>query len=208
MVSDPIYEVCMATKVKKVVVGPLTAMAEAMPGVAFVGPENETLGSLTLEQLGVAADTIKSLPAIVIRLVTHAISQKVGDSYAGAAEAENPLQYVRDSIAETIGQLVKGEWRVTSAGGGKVSLLVRALARATGQTIEKAQEVVDLYSDLNDEGEPSEKGKAFLKQIRAEAAVKAATAAIKLEDAATAKAKLEKQAAAGGDAVSLAALFQ
>jgi len=60
---------------------------------------------------------------------------------------------------------------------------------------------------VDDDGKPSEVGKAFLKSLRAQPAIKAATAAIKLEDAAAEEAKLKAQAAAGGDATGLAGLF-
>jgi hypothetical protein len=197
----------MATQVKKVVAGPLTGLAEAMPGVAFVGPEGVVLGSLTLDALGMTEAAIRALPGIVQRLIVHAISQKVGDSYAGAGDAESPLAFAKQAIAETIKQLIDGDWRVTQPGGIRVSLLARALARATGQTVEAAQGAIDVHSQLDDEGKPSEAGKAFLKNLRAQPAIKAATAAIKLEDAAAAEAKLKAQAAAGGDSSGLAGLF-
>lgn len=197
----------MATQVKKVVAGPLTANGDAMPGVAFVGPEGVVLGSLTLEQLGLSEAIIRELPPVVSRLLVHAISQKVGDSYAGAGEAESPLAYAKDAIAETIKQLIAGDWRVTQPGGIRVSLLARALARATGRTVEECQGVLDVKSELDDDGKASEAGKAFLKTLRATEAIKAATAAIKLEDAAKAEAKLKEQAAKGGDVGGLAGLF-
>jgi len=189
----------MATHVKKVLAGPLTANGEGPAGVAFVGPDGSVFGSVSLADVPAA---------MLTRLALHGISQKVGDSYANAAKAENPLTFVRDAIKETIEQIVKGEWRITTAGGIRVSLLARALARATGKTPEEAQGVIDLYSDLDDEGEPSEAGKAWLKNIKAQDAIKAATAAIKLEDNEKAKARLAERAAKGGDAADLGALFQ
>lgn len=195
----------MAAQVKKVVGGALTANADAPAGVQFVAADGAVLGAITLEQLGIEAGL---LPPIVERLVVHAISQKVGDSYAGAADAENPTQYIKDAIAETIEQLLKGEWRVTTPGGIRVSLLARALARATGKTVEEAQAVVDHFSELNDEGKPSDAGKAWLKTMRANEQIKAHTAAIKLEDAEAEKLKLQATAAKAGAAGDLGALFQ
>jgi len=198
----------MATQVKKVVRGPLSAFPEEAASVSFVGPDGSVFGTVTLESFGITEKVAKALPPIAVRSLMHAASQKVGDAYAGAAKAESPLAYVRDAIRETIEQIVKGEWRVTSPGGPRISMLARALARAVGKTVEEAQIVVDHNSDLDDDGEPSDAGKAWLKNLRAQDAIKAATAAIKLEDAEAAKAKLAEQAAKGGDSSGLAGLFQ
>ena len=187
----------MSTQVKKVVSGPLTVDADGAPGVAFVSGD-KVLGALKVSELG---------PDIVTRLVVHAISQKVGDSYAGAADADNPSQFIADAIRETIDQLKRGEWRVTTPGGIRVSLLARALARATGKTVEESQAVVDHFSEVGDDGKPSDKGKAWLKSLRATDAIKAATAAIKLEDAEKERERLQATAAKGGDVGNLAALF-
>lgn len=194
----------MGANVKKVVGGALTA-AGGDAGVSFVAADGSVLGSITLLQLGVESGL---LPPIAERLMVHAISQKVGDSYAGAADAENPTQYIKDAIAETIAQLLKGEWRVTTPGGIRVSLLARALARATGKTVEEAQAVVDHFSELNDEGKASDAGKAWLKTMRANEQIKAHTAAIKLEDAEAEKVKLQATAAKAGTSGDLGSLFQ
>lgn len=188
----------MATQVKKVLAGPLTANPEADAGVAFVAADGSVLGSIRLADI----------PAEMRdRLALHGISQKVGDSYAGAAEADNPAAYVADAIKETLKQISENAWRVTQAGGFRVSLLARALARAAGQTPEAAQAVIDHNSQLDDDGKPSDEGKAWLKELRADEAIKSAVAAIKLEDAEKAKAKLKEQAAKSGDASKLAGLF-
>ena len=186
----------MSTQIKKNVFGPLTTSADSDPAVKIVFPD----GSEHVSRLS------DFKPEVVIRLALHGLSQKLGDSYAGAADEENPLGYAKESVTDVHGQLVNGDWRVTGTGGSRITLLARALARATGQTVEAAQGVIDVKAEYGDDGKPSEAGKAFLKAVRADAAIKAAVAEIKLEDAQKAKAKL---GATGekADVSTLGALF-
>lgn len=188
----------MASNVKKVLAGPLTQNVDAEAGVQFVDAAGAVLGAVLLSDLS---------KDMLARLALHGLSQKIGDSYAGAADAENPTQYIKDAIRETIQQVVNGEWRVTSPGGIRVSLLARALARATGKTVEEAQAVVDHYSELGDDGKPSEAGKAWLKSMRANEQIKAHTAAIKLEDAEKEREALAAKAAKAGTSNDLGNLF-
>jgi len=177
----------MSTQIKKVVAGVLTANPEAKPGVIFTLPDGK--------QFAIALGDLP--PTVVTRLAVHGLSQKIGDSYAGASEAESPLAYARGAIEETIKQLLAGDWRVAAAGGGpRATLLARALARVTGKALEDSIGVVD---NLTDDAK---------KELRANPAIKASTAAIKLEDQAAQAEKLKKVAAAGGDATGLAGLFE
>lgn len=182
----------MAVQIKKQVSGPFTAGdgPQGAPGVAFTSGEES-----------IAAITLADLPAdIVTRLAVHGLSQKIGDSYAGAASAERPFAYAVEAIKETIAQLVKGEWRVAAVGGGpRATLLARAIARATGAALDSIMATI-----AGKEEELSEDDyKAFLKALRADPAVKQATAAIKLEDAA---AEAERAKGATGES-QLGALF-
>lgn len=189
----------MSAQIKKVVFGALTAKADEAAGVAFAFPDGETV-TIRLSELP---------REMVERLAVHGLSQKGGDSYASAGSEENPLGAAKEWLKATLEDLRKGAWRVTTAGGFRATMLARALARVTGQTVEAAQAVVDLNSELDDDGKPSENGKAWLKKMRANEQIKAATAAITLEDQKAKEAKLKAQAAkAGGDAGDLAALFQ
>lgn len=182
----------MATQIKKLVQGPLTASPAEAPAVIFklpptVNGDGETVDGktflLSLENLS---------EDIITRLALHGLSQKVGDSFAGAGEEPNPLKYAEERIIETYEQLRKGEWRVTVAGGPRASLLARALARVTGHSLEEAIEVVE---GLDDEQK---------KAIRKDPAIKKASADIKLEDAQKAKERAEGAAGEGSD---LAGLF-
>lgn len=82
-------------------------------------------------------------PDIASRLALHGASQKIGDSYAGAGEADDPLGYAKASVEQVIAQLVAGDWRVAAVGGPRVTDLATALSRATGQSIEAATETVN-----------------------------------------------------------------
>lgn len=78
---------------------------------------------------------------ILHRLALHGLSQKLGDSYAGAEpdEAYELAQVVAD-------RLMAGEWTQarssTGPGTARASMLVEALASATGKDIEQALAVV------------------------------------------------------------------
>ena len=202
----------MATKVKKVVAGPLTGSKDDVAGVAFVADGN-AVGAIKVTDLaGMSKELYEMLSEacpLAIRLMVHGMSQRIGDAYAGASKAENPLAYAVETIRDGIASLTAESplWRAVTEGGFRVTLLARALARATGQTPEAAQSVIDHHSDLDDEGKPSDAGKAWLKVMRANEAIVAASAAIKLEDAKAAEAALVAKAAKGGDAAGLAGLF-
>ena len=189
----------MSTRIEKTLFGALTGNADQPAGVKFAFPDGHTETILVSE----LSDAMKE------RLIVHGLSQKGGDSYASAGKEENPLAAAKAWLKETLEQVRKGDWRVTAVGGFRATLLAKALARVTGKTIEEAQGVVDLHSELDDDGKPSEAGKAWLKAMRANEQIKAASAAITLEEQEAKKAKLKAQAAkGGGDASDLAALFQ
>lgn len=104
---------------------------------------------------------------IITKLALHGASQKIGDSYAGAAKAcletgADPVEYARASVSQVIAQLVAGDWTVrTGAGGPTATDLSKALAEATGAN-------VDEWAEKLSESTPEEK-----KALRAHPAVKA-----------------------------------
>ena len=103
---------------------------------------------LTGREAPITFDVTKCSDDIRARLALHGASQKIGDSYAGAGKAEDPIAYAEEAINETIAQLYAGEWRQTGGGAGpKISDLAIALANATGNTQEEAQELVDSLTD-------------------------------------------------------------
>lgn len=178
------------SQIKKEVFGPLTANDSAEPGVSIVFPNGKT-AAVILNELP---------PAIITRLAVHGLSQKLGDSYASAGKAENPLGFAIGRVEDVMTQLMAGDWRVTGGEAGpRVTLLARALARATGNSVEDAVAVIQDKADSLDE----DAYKAWTKALNAQAAIKKAKAEIKLEDAQAAAAK----APTGGDADDLASLL-
>lgn len=78
---------------------------------------------------------INDIPAETIsRLAMHGLSQKLGDSYAGAEVAES---FARCSAVA--GDLREGNWSTrVAASGPRTTQLAEALAAATGKTLEEA----------------------------------------------------------------------
>lgn len=129
---------------------------------------------------------------IKARAMMHGFSQKIGDSYAGAASAENPLAYAKQAVRETIATLYANEWKAPRGEGGpRVTDLAVAVSRVTGKSIE---DVVALIEGLSDEDK---------KALRAKPKVKAALAAISQEKATARAAKLAAAAAEEGDDLGL-----
>jgi hypothetical protein len=98
--------------------------------------------------------------AIKARLAIHGASQKIGDSYAGAASSPDPLAYAKAAVKETIAQLYAGEWRATVAVGPKVNDLAVAISRATGESLDDS---VELVGAMTDEDKKVWRGKAKIK---------------------------------------------
>lgn len=144
---------------------------------------------------------------IVTRLALHGLSQRCGDSYAGVGKEFNDTTEAaaeaRRRVERILDQLRQGEYgRVGGGGGGgpRLNLTVKALARATGHTVEEAQQVVEA-AKAKDENE----GTDMVKRLRQHPEVKQAMEQIKAEEA---QAKAEKLREEGGDAPSLDSLFK
>lgn len=81
-------------------------------------------------------------PEMITHLALHGLSQKCGDSYAGAAKAIEGLEitaneYAKNQVAGVIKQLKDGDWTVRSGGGGSVVTdLAKALSEFTGQPLD------------------------------------------------------------------------
>lgn len=149
----------MATQIKKYVFGPLTGQPDAEPAVTIRFPDDTEETLKLSEAKGMTSEfvtqLVESVP-VAVRSIIHGWSQKVGDSYAGAAKAEaggeTPLAFAKRRVAEVMTQIRNGEWRVTTEGGPRVTELAKGLARATGNTVEEAvQALADKQAELDNE---------------------------------------------------------
>jgi len=137
------------------------------------------------EALAVNLDQLDQ--SIVTKLAIHGLSQKLGDSYAGAEATE-----AYDLANNVAARLLAGEWTQAREGGGvsRVSMLVEALAAATGKTADEALEVVKEMSE--DQKKELKKHPAIAKELATIAAERA-----------VAKAKAAEKAAEGADIPAL-----
>lgn len=108
---------------------------------------------------------------IITRLALHGLSQKVGDSYAGAesvGEARAMAQGVYDN-------LVAGTWAVRASRGGKI---IEAITRALGLSFDDA---LTKWNEKSDDEKKAIKNhpsiKVALAEIESERAAKLAEAA-------------------------------
>jgi hypothetical protein len=137
----------------------------------------------------VSFDTSAVAASIKARAMLHGFSQKLGDSYASASKAENPLAWAKQTLKDTIAQLMAGDWRAAvGEAGPRVTDLAIAISRLTGKPIEAAVEFVDsLDEDQLAVFRAKPKVKAMLAEVRAEKAAerarKAAEAAKAAEEA-------------------------
>lgn len=113
---------------------------------------------------------IGNLPeAVRERALAHGIMQKLGDSYAGALSVADAFA----SCEQVATNLEQGVWNAGRATGtAKGGILVEALARATGRTVEEAAKVL---ADMPDDKQ---------KELRKHPEVRAAEAHIRAERAA------------------------
>ena len=196
----------MSTQIKKDTFGPLTTHEDSGPGILIAFPDESEFrfGLVELCKSDAAKAALATLiqeAPVLVRLAVHGSSQKFGDSYASAGSKEQPLSYAKGRVKEVHEQILAGDWRVTGEGGVKITQLARALARATGNTEEDAQAVINGHAEAAGMTEAGHK--AWLKELRAQDAIKAAIAAIKLEDAE----KAAKNAPKAGNVADLGALF-
>jgi hypothetical protein len=127
-------------------------------------------------------------PATVIRAALHGISQKGGDSYAGAKDEADPIAFAKAQVADVIRNLQAGDWRAasTGSGGSRISDLAKALAAATGKPVEEIHEsLAEATDEQKKEFAKIPKVAAHLQRIKAEKAIERANkAAAKAEGAA------------------------
>lgn len=143
---------------------------------------------------------------IITRLALHGLSQKLGDSYAGAGTEDDPVAVATAAVGGVIENLMEGNWtqRATGTSGPRVTMLAEALSRATGKPVEECAELVNELKDAADTEDASDEDKARFDAVKNHPAVKAEMSKIRAERAA---AKAEKDAAKGADAPDLGSLL-
>lgn len=127
------------------------------------------------------------------KLALHGISQKLGDSYAGAKAATegtdiDPNDWAKQQVEQGKAQLESGDWTVrTGAGSPGITDLARALAEVGGVTEERAAEIV------------KESDKEEKKQLRAHPDIAAVLTRLKAERAQQKAEQAASKAGSGPD---------
>ena len=113
-------------------------------------------------------------PEMQKQLMLHGISQKVGDSYAGA---KGDFAKAIDAAKGVIDQLTQGIWRAARGEGEarpRLGELAEAIARIKGVDRDKAMAAVEKATDdQRKQWRGNAKVRHVIAQIRAEAAAKA-----------------------------------
>lgn len=132
---------------------------------------------------------LRDLPQeIVDRLAIHGLSQKIGDSYAGANDKGWSVADCRDQALNVLNNLIDG---VFNAGGGSTGgILAEAVAALTGKDLDEVREVIRAMSEDQ------------VKALRKRVDVKAEVARIQAE-----RAQARAASQSGGDATDLEDLF-
>lgn len=138
--------------------------------------------TIQLEDGTSTSHALDNLPAGIITLLAlHGLSQKLGDSYAGAeaavaeGEAESKVAFAKGSVSRVWDQLTKGEWSAKREGTGGIPLLARAIAEVLGIAPEEAAaklEGMDKETKKKVQGSP--KVALALANLKAQAAARAA----------------------------------
>jgi hypothetical protein len=148
--------------------------------------------TIQLEDGSSTSHALDSLPpAIITQLALHGLSQKLGDSYAGAenavaeGEAETKVGFAKSAVARVWTQLSAGEWSAKREGTGGISMLARAIAEVLGITPEDAAAKVEgMDKETKKKVQSSPKVAVALAKLKAAAAARAAERAAAAAEAA------------------------
>ncbi len=158
--------------------------------------ETQTI-EFTFGDAGSETVALSDLPEnIVANLAVHGLSQKLGDSYAGAKSATegtdiDPDVWAKSQVFSVFDQLKAGNWSTRIAGqGGTATDLAKALSEVGKIELETAMEKL---------ADATKEEKAALRKVPE---IKAILEALRAERAA-AKAKAAQEAAAGSEGVDL-----
>lgn len=117
----------------------------------------------------IVVELSKVSDANVTRLALHGMSQKCGDSYAGAESIAD----AREAVLGVQEMLYSGEWSTRAPGEPRVAVLAEALARATGRTVEEAKTAL---AAMDEDARKAVSAHPGVKKARAEMALEKASA--------------------------------
>jgi hypothetical protein len=142
-----------------------------MPNFSIVLPESYGVVS---RDTGVTVDVTKLSPEIIARLALHGLSQKIGDSAAGALDAAGfkglkfkdlnddqkakVTEHAKASMVDTVEALVKGEWTERTAAESVDPIVARIRVLFGAMLREDAK---DVYAKSIKPLEGAERGKAL-----------------------------------------------
>lgn len=113
--------------------------------------------------------------AILQHATLHGLSQKLGDSYSGAA---GNVAYAKEMFEETLNALREGDWNRKGGGISSGGIWVEALARAAGEDMEAA---LAAWNEMDDETKAATRKHPAVKLAKAE--IEAERAKAKAADA-------------------------
>ena len=108
--------------------------------------------------------------AIIKRATLHGLSQKLGDSYSGAA---GDVTKAKAMLMETLDALREGDWNRKGGGLSSGGIWVEALAKAAGETLEAA---LTAWNEMDDATKAEMKKHTGVKLAKAEIEVERAKA--------------------------------
>lgn len=120
--------------------------------------------------------SLTDVSSLLERLALHGLSQKIGDSAAGADGPDDAYE----SMSGTIKDLLAGQWTTrTTSGAARSSYLARAIAEHKGVDVSRAIAAIKRLEEQGEQGEAAlkELRKALspiIKRMQAEDAVKKA----------------------------------
>lgn len=119
------------------------------------------------------------------KLLSHGLSQKLGDSYAGVT---SPTE-ARARVAQVVKGLAEGVWTTRTPGEPRTNMLVEALAELRNTTVDVMRDFVAALGKKEDGSIDEEKADEIKKSLRGHPEVKAKMSELKAKKDADAVAK-------------------
>ncbi len=107
-------------------------------------------------------DVASFAASVVERAIAHGFSQKLGDSYSGAA---GDVSAAKAMFNDTLAALQDGDWNRAGGGFSSGGVWVEALAQASGETMEAA---LKAWNDMDDDTKKATRKHPQVKLAKAE----------------------------------------